>query len=68
MRHVIWLVLAGCAVSSAPRPAAHPASASAPTGRLAGPPPSLRPGVVEYKDVPALRKEPPPAEHHHHGS
>jgi len=68
MRHVIWLLLAGCAVPAPARPATHPASASAPTGRLAGPPPSLRPGAVEYKDVPALRNDTPAPEHHHHGS
>ena len=67
MRHVMWLVLAGCAVSRSPLPANHAANPKAPTGRLAGAPASLRPGVVEYKDVPAMRTEAPP-EHHHHGN
>jgi hypothetical protein len=63
------VVLAGCAVSAPARPATHPAQASAPTGRLAGPPPALRPGVVDYSDVPAMRAEPAPDHsHHHHGS
>lgn len=57
-------MLAACSVRSS-RPASHPASAAAPVGRLAGAPPSLRPGVVEYPDVPALREQ-APAEHHHH--
>lgn len=67
MRHVIWLVLVGCAVSRTPLPANHAANPGAPTGRLAGPPPSLRAGVVEYKDVPAMRTEAPAEHHHHHG-
>jgi hypothetical protein len=67
MRHVIWLALAGCAVQRAPAPANHPANPSAPTGRLAGPPPSLRTGAADYKDVPPLRKDDPTPAHHHHG-
>lgn len=62
------LVLAGCAVGPRPLPATHPAQPAAEPGRLAGAPPALRPGVVEYKDVPAMRSEPPPVDHsHHHG-
>jgi hypothetical protein len=60
------LVLVGCAVKPAPLPATHPAQATAPTGRLAGAPPALRTGVVDYKDVPAMRSEPPPDHSHHH--
>jgi hypothetical protein len=69
MRHVIGLlVLAGCTVHRAPSPATHPANPAAPAGRLAGAPPSLRAGVVDYQDVPPLRDdEPPPSEHQHHG-
>jgi hypothetical protein len=67
MRHVIWLVLVGCAVARTPLPANHAANPAAPTGRLAGAPPALRSGVVEYKDVPAMRTEAPPEHHHHHG-
>ena len=46
-------------------PADHPAQPGAPTGRLAGAPASLRAGVVQYPDVPAVRSEPPAAHHHH---
>jgi len=64
VRHVIVALVLGCGTH--PRLAAdHPAQPSAPTGRLAGPPASLRPGVVQYPDVPAVRSEPPPAHHHH---
>jgi len=34
-------------------------------GRLAGAPPSLRPGGVAYPDVPAIRDE-PKHDHQHH--
>jgi hypothetical protein len=57
---------AGCAVHAPAVPATHPASASAPTGRLAGPPPALRAGVVEYKDVPPTRQAAPADAHQHH--
>lgn len=69
MRDVILaLALAGCAVPARPVPATHPASATAPTGRLAGAPPALRHGVVEYKDVPPMHREAPvDHSHHHHG-
>lgn len=68
MRVLLLSLLVGCAVPKRPAPSAHPASADAPAGRLAGPPPALRPGVVDYKNVPPLR-EGPPADggHHHHG-
>jgi hypothetical protein len=69
VRDVIVIViaaLAGCAASARPLPATHPAHATAPVGRLAGAPASLRPGVVEYKDVPATREAPPPIDHSHH--
>lgn len=62
MRFVLLLV-AGCAVSPPPPPVA--ARADAPTGRLAGAPASLRPGVVAYPDVPVHAAE-PPMHHHHH--
>jgi hypothetical protein len=64
---VLALALCACATQPAPLPATHPANPGAPAGRLAGPPPSIRPGVVEYKDVPATREGTPPPEHHHHG-
>jgi len=58
------LGLAACAVHEPALPADHPASPHAPIGRVAGAPASLRPGVVVYPDVPAVRAEPPA--HHHH--
>jgi hypothetical protein len=53
-----------CAARAPAVPTTHPASPSAPSGRLAGAPASLRPGVVVYPDVPAMRA--PSAESHHH--
>ncbi len=64
---VIVFVIAGCAVRPPVRSAQDPASASADTGRLAGAPPSLRPGVVDYKNVPPLRSgDDDGGGHHHH--
>jgi len=62
----LLVLLTACAVHAPAIPAQHPASPTAPPGRLAGAPPALRAGVVEYKDVPATPAEPPPAGHHHH--
>jgi hypothetical protein len=62
---VIALALAGC-TSSTKLPATHPAQPTAPTGRLAGAPPALRPGVVVYKDVPKTPAAPVDHSHHHH--
>jgi len=59
------VVLGACSVR-APGPApSHPANAAATIGRLAGAPPSLRPGGVAYPDVPAIRDE-PKHDHQHH--
>ena len=58
---LLVILLAACAVPAPARPEA--ARADAPTGRLAGAPAALRPGVVSYPDVPATRAAP---EHHHH--
>ena len=66
MRALALVVVAACAATAPALPADHPASPRAPTGRLAGAPPSLRPGAVRYDDVPALRTAPPPEHHHHH--
>jgi len=63
-RLVVLVLAAGCATAPA-LPADHPASPSAPIGRLAGAPPSLRAGVVTYPDVPALRTAPAEPHHHH---
>ncbi|MEO8846645.1 MAG: hypothetical protein ABI591_27105 [Kofleriaceae bacterium] len=62
------ILLASCAVEPSALTAQHPANPSADTGRLAGAPATLRPGVASYVDVPALRTDPAPAPHHHHGS
>jgi len=59
------IVLAGCAVDAPALAPANPASASAPTGRLAGAPATLRPGVVTYAGLPAIINTPPPPHHHH---
>jgi hypothetical protein len=63
--------ITGCAASVAPVPAVHPASPDAPAGRLAGAPPSLRPGVVRYTDSSGASGPPPasdaaPTPGHHH--
>jgi len=59
------MLLAGCA-AHAPAPGAdHPANPRAPTGRLAGAPAALRPGVAGYTDLPAQREPAPPTHQHH---
>jgi hypothetical protein len=63
---LVAALASGCAVRAAPLPANHPARASAPVGRLAGAPASLRPGVVAYPGVPALRPDDQGGGHHHH--
>ena len=69
MKVAFLLLLAACAAPKRTVPSSHPASREAPTGRLAGAPASLRPGVVDYKDVPAMREGESKAgsghEHHH---
>ena len=68
MRTLLALLFtASCAVDAPALDAQHPANPTAQNGRLAGAPATLRPGVVDYKDVPALRTGDPPV-HHHHGS
>jgi len=57
------LAFAGCAVAAPKPPVA--ATPDAPTGRLAGTPAALRPGVVTYPELPALDAPPPPMHHHH---
>ncbi|HTR51697.1 MAG TPA: hypothetical protein VMJ10_13370 [Kofleriaceae bacterium] len=64
MRALLALV-AGCAIAVPPPGPTSPASAQAPIGRLAGAPATLRPGVVVYSDVPAIRAAPMPMHHHH---
>ena len=63
---VLVALVASCAVAPRTLPATHPATATAPAGRLAGAPAALRPGVVDYRDVPKLREVAPPAGHQHH--
>ena len=65
---VLCLFITACAIEAPSLPATHPANPSAPVGRLAGPPATLRLGVVSYPDVPVTRTAEPPAQHHHHGS
>jgi hypothetical protein len=65
MRAIVLAAVAGCAVAAPTLPANHPANARATSGRLVGPPASLRPGVIVYTDVPVKPIE-PPAHHHHH--
>ncbi|HEY1555637.1 MAG TPA: hypothetical protein VGF94_12455 [Kofleriaceae bacterium] len=62
----LLLLAAACAASVPPPGPANPASPRAATGRLAGPPATLRPGAIVYRDVPPLRAAPPPMHHHHH--
>jgi hypothetical protein len=62
MIRLAFLLLIGCAPKPYVPPASHPANPAAPTGRLAGPPPALRPGVVETPPQPA----PAPAPKHEH--
>jgi hypothetical protein len=56
--------LLGCTPHALAVTAEHPASPEAPTGRLAGPPPALRPGVTEVTPTPPPA---PPAHHDHQG-
>ncbi|MGE0399965.1 MAG: hypothetical protein AB7T06_24835 [Kofleriaceae bacterium] len=65
MRALI-IVFAGCAASPSPLPANHPATTTAPPGRVAPAPASLRAGVVAYPDVPKQQAKPPAHHHHHH--
>jgi hypothetical protein len=60
------LGLAGCAAALPAVPADHPASTTAPIGRIAGAPAALRPGVVHYDGLPAPDAAPTPMQHHHH--
>ena len=52
------LLAVGCTPRALPLGPEHPARVDAPTGRLAGPPPALRPGA-------AARAEPAPRAHDH---
>jgi hypothetical protein len=58
------MLACGCATTA---PVPESARATAPIGRLAGAPATLRRGVVTYGDLPAARPDAPPM-HHHHGA
>jgi hypothetical protein len=47
VKAILLAVLAGCAPAAMNVGPDHPASAEAPTGRLAGPPPALRAGIAD---------------------
>lgn len=47
MRALLLALLVGCAPQAMTTNAQHPANPDAPTGRLAGPPAALRPGVAD---------------------
>jgi hypothetical protein len=68
MKLLLLALITACAVPKRQVATPHPASTEAPTGRLAGAPPSLRPGVIDYKDVPATHQGEPAngSGHHHH--
>jgi hypothetical protein len=64
VKALIFATLLGCVPRAMSVTAEHPASPDAQTGRLAGPPPALRPGVTE---TPPKQPEAPPAPHDHQG-
>jgi hypothetical protein len=65
MRAVLFALFVGCAPTVMQMTPDDPANPDAPVGRLAGPPPALRPGVAA-----ASAPEPPSSEHagHEHGA
>jgi len=71
---LLLAALVGCAPAAMPLTAEHPASPEAPTGRLAGPPPALRPGVADAAPAasepakPAPPSSPPAGHDHDHGA
>lgn len=62
----LFIALAGCAASTPPLATNHPATTTAPVGRIAPAPASLRTGVVAYPDVPKPQAKPSGGPHHHH--
>ncbi|HTE50380.1 MAG TPA: hypothetical protein VK698_05880 [Kofleriaceae bacterium] len=62
----LLFLAAACAPAAAPADPTHPASAGAPTGRLAGPPPSFA-DAPRAADLPPAAPAPAGAHHHHHG-
>ncbi|MEJ7603039.1 MAG: hypothetical protein WKG01_34450 [Kofleriaceae bacterium] len=59
---VLASLVTGCAPRAVTLTPTHPANPDAPAGRLAGPPPALRPGVAAPVAAPVA----PPATHDHH--
>jgi hypothetical protein len=67
MMRAIWIfVFAGCAATPAPLASNHPSTTTAPAGRIAPAPSSLRAGVITYPDVPKPTVKKPGGHHHHH--
>lgn len=60
---VLALGGAACTPAAMPLPVGHPARADAKPGRLAGPPPALRPGVTKPAEP---TDAPPPVDHSKH--
>jgi hypothetical protein len=58
VKTVLLALLAGCAPAAMTTTAEHPAHPDAPTGRLAGPPPALRPGAADVS-TPGDQAKPP---------
>lgn len=66
MRTLLFTLLVGCAPQAMTTNAQHPANPDAPTGRLAGPPAALRPGVADVSTP--TRDRAPAADHSAHGA
>ena len=64
MKALLVALLVGCAPTAMTTTAEHPAHPDAPTGRLAGPPAALRPGVADVSTPVAA----PATEHAGHGA
>lgn len=68
MKALLFALLVGCAPQGMTTSAQHPANPDAPTGRLAGPPAALRPGVADVS-TPARETMPAPTtDHSSHGA
>lgn len=66
MKALLFTLLVGCAPRAMTTSAGHPANPNAPTGRLAGPPAALRPGVADVSTP--TRDSSPAADHSGHGA
>ena len=65
MRSIVFAAIVGCSPAAMNTGVDHPASPQAPTGRLAGPPPALAPGVADIS-IPEPAKKPDHANHAGH--